>query len=52
MTTPIKVEYKEVETVEEFEYLGSLITWDNDCRKEIKCRIGKVYGALSGFNKQ
>ena len=49
--TPIKVEDKEVDTVEEFEYLGSLITWDNDCSKEIKRRIGKAYGALSGFNK-
>ena len=49
--TPIKVEDKEVDTVEEFEYLGSLITRDNDCSKEIKRRIGKVYGALSGFNK-
>ena len=48
---PIKVEGKEVNTVGEFEYLGSLITWDNDCSKEIKRRIGKAYGALSGFNK-
>ena len=46
--TPIKVEDKEVETVEEFEYLGSLITWDKDCSTEIKRRIGKAYGTL-GF---
>ena len=39
--TPIKVEDKEVDTVEEFEYLGSLITWDNDCSKEIKRRHGR-----------
>ena len=49
--TPIKVEDKEVDTVEEFEYLGSLITWDNDCSKEIKRRIGKAYTGHSQVSK-
>ena len=30
--------------------MGSLITWDNDCSREIKRRIAKATGAMAGFN--
>jgi len=40
-----------VENVQEFVYLGSLITWDNDCSKEIKSRIGKANGAMTKLRK-
>ncbi|XP_047478509.1 uncharacterized protein LOC125031667 [Penaeus chinensis] len=47
----IKVEDKDIQCVEEFEYLGSLFTSDNDISREIKTRIGKACGAMGGFNK-
>jgi len=37
-------------TVKEFAYLGSLLTWNNDCTKEIKRRIAKAKGVMAGFN--
>jgi len=47
----MKVGDKELENVTEFEYLGSLISWDNDCGKEIRGRIAKALGAMAGFKK-
>ncbi|CAF1270699.1 unnamed protein product [Adineta ricciae] len=38
-----------IENVEEFEYLGSLLTWDNDCSKEIRRRINKAIGAMASL---
>jgi len=38
-----------IENVTEFWYLGSLLTWDNDCNKEIKRRIARATGAIAGF---
>ena len=38
-----------IENVERFEYLGSLLTWDNNCSEEIKRRIGKATGALASL---
>ena len=35
-----------IENVDKFEYLGSLITWDNNCSDEIKRRIGKATGVM------
>ena len=35
----LQLVHTEVENVEEFAYLESLITWDNDCCKKIKSRI-------------
>ena len=32
-------------------YLGSLLTWDDDCSKEIKRRIAQATGAMTGFKK-
>ena len=40
---------KIIENIEEFEYLGSLLTWDNNCSKEIKRRINKAIGAMSNL---
>jgi len=40
---------QEVENVEEFVYLGSLITWDNDCSKDIRTRIAKGKGMLENL---
>jgi hypothetical protein len=47
----LKVDGETIENVTEFEYLGSLITWDNDCSAKIKRRIAKATGAMAGFNK-
>ena len=38
-----------IENVEGFVYLGSLITWDNDCLKDIRTRIAKVKGMTENF---
>lgn len=35
-----------IESIEKFEYLRSLLTWDNNCSNEIKRRIGKAIGAM------
>jgi hypothetical protein len=39
-----------IENVEKFEYLGTLLIWDNNCSDEIKRRIGKVTGAMASLN--
>ena len=45
----MKVGNKDLENVTEFEYHGSLWSWDNDCGKEIKKRIAKALGAMAEF---
>lgn len=45
----VEVNGESLENVEEFVYLGSLLTWDNDCSKEIRRRIAKAAGAMVGF---
>ena len=30
--------------------MGSVITWDNDCSKDIRARIAKAKGVFAGFN--
>jgi len=47
----MKVENKDLENVTEFENLGRLQSWDNDCGKEIRIRIAKALGAMAGFKK-
>jgi len=37
-----------IENVTEFVYLESLLTWDNDCNKEIKRRITRATGTMAG----
>ena len=46
----IKVQDEVTENVKEFVYLGSLLTWNNDCTKEIKIRIAKAKGVMAGLN--
>ncbi|CAF3932136.1 unnamed protein product [Rotaria sp. Silwood1] len=36
-----------IDNVEKYEYLGSLITWDNDCSEDIKQRIAETVKPLS-----
>ena len=45
----LKILNQEVENVEEFVYLGSLMTWDNDCSKDIRTRIAKGKGMLENL---
>ena len=33
------INYEEYQEVLEFKYLGSLVTYDNDCGKDIRARI-------------
>ena len=39
MTGTLKLEHEEIENVDQFIYLGSLITWDNDDSKEIRIHV-------------
>ena len=48
---PIKVESGEIEMVEQFTYLGSVISKDGDVMEDVKCRIAKAskaFGCLRG----
>jgi hypothetical protein len=45
----IKIDKKPVENVEEFNYLGNIITNDARCTREIKARIDM---AIAAFNKE
>jgi hypothetical protein len=45
----MEINGEKVENVEEFEYLGSLLTWDNSCSKEIRRRINKTTGAMASM---
>ena len=35
--------------MDKFEYLGNLITWDNNCSEEFKRRIDKAIGAMASL---
>jgi len=45
----IMIDQKQVENVESFKYLGSILTSDGRCTCEIKCRIAM---AKAAFNKK
>ena len=45
----VEILNQEVENVEEFIYSGSVITWDNDCSKDIRTRIAKGKGMLENL---
>ena len=45
----IKISRETIQNVNKFEYLGSLLTWDNNCTEEIKRRISKTTGALASI---
>ena len=42
----IQIGSKNVENVDKFKYLGSLINWDNNCSEEIRRRIGRAAGTV------
>ena len=50
MKNEIKVGDQKVENVKEFVYLGSLLTWDNDCAREVKEKVAKAKGVMLWFN--
>ena len=50
LSDPIKVQDKVFENVKDFVYLGSILTFDNDCSKDIGTRIAKAKGVFAGFN--
>jgi len=43
------IDKKKLENVESFKYLGSILTNDGRCTREIKCRIAM---AKAAFNKK
>ena len=45
----IQVAGETIENVDKFEYLGSVLTWDNNCSEGIKRRIGKATGAMASL---
>ena len=47
---PITIDGTQIQNVEEFEYLGSLVTLDNICSTEIRRCIARPHGAMTGFN--
>jgi len=47
----MKLENKELEQVEEFSYLGSVMTEDGKCRKYIKRKIGLASTMVNKFSK-
>ncbi|CAM4977713.1 unnamed protein product [Rotaria socialis] len=49
--TEIQITGTTIENVEKFEYLGSKVTWDNNCSAEIKRRINKAIGAMSNLKQ-
>ena len=46
----LMVDNKQIENVQEFTYLGSILTWDNSSSKDIRTRIAKAKGIMAGFN--
>ena len=38
-----------IENVEEFTYLGSVLTWDNECTRDVRARIVKAQAVMAGF---
>ncbi len=45
----IQVAGETIEKVGNFEYLGSQLTWDNNCSQKIKRRIGQATGAMTSL---
>ena len=43
----IMIDQKQLENVESFEYLGSMLTNDGRCTCEIKCRIAMTKAAFN-----
>jgi len=47
----VKVNSKDIESVSQFTYLGSLVTDDNQTDAEMKTRFGKAAGAVNKLSK-
>ncbi len=45
----MEIRARSIENVMELVYQGSLLTWENDCNKEIKRRIARATGVMAGF---
>jgi len=45
----IQVAGETIDNMKKLEYLGSFLTWDNNCSEEIKRRIGKATGAMASL---
>ena len=45
----IRIQGEQLEQVDAFVYLGSLMTEDSDCSKEIKARLGKGKGTMTSL---
>ena len=45
----IQIGGKNIEDVDKFQYLGSLITWDNKCSKETRRQIGRAIGTMTSM---
>ena len=45
----IQIGDKDIENVDKLEYLGSLITWDNNYAGELRRRIGKAAGTMASL---
>ena len=50
LANEINVGDQKFENFTEFAYLGTLLTWDNDCTKIIKTKISKAKGVVAGFS--
>ena len=50
MEETLKVNGEEIQNVEEFTYLGSTVTYDLDCKKEVTLRFAKAKGVLMALD--
>ena len=50
LANKVETDGMQIDNVNEFVYLGSLLTWDSDYSKEIKRRLDKAMGAMAGFS--
>jgi len=46
----IEIDNRRLKNVEHFVYLGSILTWDNDCNKDVRARIANAKSVMVGFN--
>jgi len=46
----LEIDSMRLENVEHFVYLGSVLTWDNDFKKDVRARIAKAKSVVAGFN--
>ena len=49
-TQTIRINQNDVEKVDKFTYLGSVITQNGTSEKDVECRIGKAYDVFKKCN--